>query len=52
MSKPFYGVGNVSGVCGWYPQFVTVIVIKTGSNLISLSGVDSKVFPAFSKFVG
>ena len=51
MGKPVYVVDNASGVIGWYPHAVTAVVIKTGYNVISSSGVDSKIFSAFGMFV-
>ena len=52
MGKIVYGVGNVSGVCGWYTHVITALVIKTGSNLIASSGVNRNIFSAFGTFVG
>ena len=46
--KPVYGVGNMSGVCGWCPHVVIAVVIKAGSNVIALGGMDSKSFSAFT----
>ena len=47
-----YGVGNVSGVCGWCPHVITVSVINAGSNVIVSDGVDIKRFSVFGIFVG
>ena len=49
MGKRVYGVGNASGVSDWYPHIVTVVVIKTGSDLIASIGLDSKRFSALTR---
>ena len=52
MSKPVYGVRNVSGVGGWCPHIVILLVVKAGSNVISSSRVDSRIFSTFGTLVG
>ena len=52
LEKSVYGVINISGVGGLCPHIVKAVVINTGYNLISSSGVGIRKISAFGAFVG
>ena len=52
MGKPVDCVGNANGIGGRDPDLVASIVVETGAEIETSSGVDGEGFAAFGAFMG